>query len=60
MKFTTPLAFIPKPQPPKNSWWATPSAQASRDEFTIAAKQERDRISGHPKFKGRTHNKGPE
>ncbi len=59
MKFTDPLHFTPKPQPPSRSWWATPQTQASREVFSNIAQQEQPRIVGHQTFGGRkrTHNK---
>ena len=59
MKFTDPIAFQPKPQPPKTSWWATPEAQSDREKFSEWARAEQERIVGNPKFGGekQTHEK---
>lgn len=50
MRFTDPLAFPPRKQPPKTSWWAKPQ---TREEFSQTAKAEESRIVGHAQFGGR-------
>ncbi len=58
MKFTDPLHFTPKPQPPRDSWWTKPAVQTDRASFNAAATEEQSRIIGHQTFGGRkrTHN----
>jgi len=59
MKFTDPIPVVPKKIPPKNSWWATPDAQATREGFQRQARAEENRICGNERFGGRkmTHDK---
>jgi len=59
MKFTDPIPVVPKKIPPKNSWWATPDAQATREGFQQKARAEENRICGNERFGGnkQTHNK---
>jgi len=52
MKFTDPIFHVPKKLPPRNSWWATPRAQASREGFVSLHAAEENRIVGNERFGG--------
>lgn len=52
MKFTDPIFHVPKLKPPSCSWWATPTAQQSRDGFQSAHVKETPRIVGDERFGG--------